>query len=350
MKEPARLPPPEAPRPDGGRGGGRFGPWLLALAGIALAWVLADVLMLVFAALLFALVLRALAGPLEARGLSPRLALPLVLAALAAVLVGSFWLVGAGATEQLQALRETLPRAWTAFLIWLGEYPSGRWLLSLWDSAKPFEDWSRLAGLATGTLNAATGAVGALVLLLVVGIYLAADPATYRRGLITLVPPPRRSLATRTLDAAGRDLSRWLLGQAVSMAVVGALTGIGLALIGSPLVLSLSLIAGLMEFVPYFGPIVSGVLIVGVALAEGEGLALQALIVCVAVQQAEGYIVQPLVQRWAVSLPPVLGICSVLVFGVLFGLPGVLLAMPLMVLTMTLVSELYVRRLPSPSP
>ncbi|WP_200232440.1 AI-2E family transporter, partial [Rubrivivax gelatinosus] len=103
-----------------------------------------------------------------------------------------------------------------------------------------------------------------------------------------------------------------------------------------------------LEFVPYFGPIISGVLIVGVALAEGEGLALQALVVCVAVQQAEGYVVQPLVQRWAVRLPPVLGMCSVLVFGVLFGLPGVLLAMPLMVLTMTLVSELYVKTVIEP--
>ncbi|BAL95992.1 AI-2E family transporter [Rubrivivax gelatinosus] len=350
MKEPDLLPPPSPSRQDGDRRGGRVGPWLLTLAGVALAWVLADVLMLVFAGLLFALVLRALAAPLEARGLSPHLSLPLVLAALVALLVGSFWFVGAGATEQLQALRETLPRAWAAFLQWMAEYPTGRWLQSLWESAKPFEDWSRLAGLATGTLNAATGAVGALVLLLVIGIYLAADPDTYRRGLITLVPPPRRALAARTLDATGRDLSRWLLGQAVSMLVVGALTGIGLALIGSPLVLSLSLIAGLLEFVPYFGPIVSGVLIVGVALAEGEGLALQALLVCVAVQQAEGYIVQPLVQRWAVRLPPVLGMCSVLVFGVLFGLPGVLLAMPLMVLTMTLVGELYVRRLPGASP
>lgn len=346
MKEADPLPPPP-PAPRGG-GGGRVGLWLLVLAGAALAWVLADVLMLVFAALLFALVLRALAGPLEARGLSARLSLPLVLLALVAVLAGSFWLVGAGAAEQLQALRDTLPRAWTAFQRWLGDYATGRWLQSLWDSARPLDDWGRLAGLATGTLNAATGAVGALVLLLVVGIYLAADPATYRRGLVTLVPPARRPLAERTLDAAGRDLSRWLLGQAVSMLVVGVLTGIGLALIGAPLVLSLSLIAGLLEFVPYFGPIVSGVLIVGVALAEGEGLALQALVVCLAVQQAEGYVVQPLVQRWAVRLPPVLGICSVLVFGVLFGLPGVLLAMPLMVLTMTLVGELYVRRLEPP--
>ncbi|MBK1711325.1 AI-2E family transporter [Rubrivivax gelatinosus] len=347
MTEPDRPPPP-TPRRSGG-GGLRVGPWLLLLLALALAWVLVDVLMLVFAALLFALILRAMALPLERRaGLSPRLSLPLVLVALVLVVGGAIGVAGAGAVEQMQALRETLPRAWTAFQRWLADYTTGRWLQELWHSAKPFEDWSRLAGLATGTINAATGAIGAAVLLVVLGIYLAADPGTYRDGLLKLVPRSRRELVARTLDAAGRDLSRWLLGQGVSMLLVGALTGIGLALIGMPLLLSLSLIAGLLEFVPYFGPIISGVLIVGVALAEGEGLALQALVVCVAVQQAEGYVVQPLVQRWAVRLPPVLGMCSVLVFGVLFGLPGVLLAMPLMVLTMTLVSELYVKTVIEP--
>ncbi|MBZ8142936.1 AI-2E family transporter [Rubrivivax gelatinosus] len=347
MTEPARPPSP-SPRRFGG-GGLRVGPWLLVLLALTLAWVLVDVLMLVFAALLFALILRAMALPLERRaGLSPRLSLPLVLVVLVLVVGGAIGLAGAGAVEQMQALRDTLPRAWTAFQRWLADYTTGRWLQELWASAKPFEDWSRLAGLATGTINAATGAIGAAVLLVVLGIYLAADPGTYRNGLLKLVPRGRRELVARTLEAAGRDLSRWLLGQAVSMLLVGAMTGIGLALIGMPLLLSLSLIAGLLEFVPYFGPIISGVLIVGVALAEGEGLALQALVVCVAVQQAEGYVVQPLVQRWAVRLPPVLGMCSVLVFGVLFGLPGVLLAMPLMVLTMTLVAELYVKTVIEP--
>jgi predicted PurR-regulated permease PerM len=104
-------------------------------------------------------------------------------------------------------------------------------------------------------------------------------------------------------------------------------------------------LAGLLDFVPYFGPILSGVLIVAVALTEGESKALLALVVVVAVQQAEAFVVQPLAQRWAVRLPPVLGLLSVLVFGVLFGLAGVLLATPLMVLTLRVVDHLVVRGL-----
>lgn len=336
--------PPPPPAPPGPSRVAGVGVWLLAIALALFAWALANVLMIVFAGLLLALALRAFVDPLERRTrLSGRVALPLVIAGLLAAVGGAFWIAGAGAVQQMQALRETLPRAWSAFERWLGDYTAGRWLQELWATARPLDDWGRIADLATGTLNVASGAIGAAVLVVVVGIYLAADPATYRRGLVKLVPKRRRALAERALDASSRDLSRWLLGQAVSMLVVGALTGIGLAVIGMPLILSLSLIAGLLEFVPYFGPILSGVLIVGVALAEGEGLALQALVVCVLVQQAEGYVVQPLVQRWAVRLPPVLGIVSVLVFGVLFGLPGVLLGMPLMVLTLTLVDVLYVQ-------
>jgi predicted PurR-regulated permease PerM len=74
---------------------------------------------------------------------------------------------------------------------------------------------------------------------------------------------------------------------------------------------------------------------------------LWAALVCLAVLQAEAYVVQPLVQRWAVRLPPVLSIVSVLIFGLPFGLPGVLLAAPLMVLSMTLIDRLYVQAVPA---
>jgi len=111
----------------------------------------------------------------------------------------------------------------------------------------------------------------------------------------------------------------------------GALTAVGLALVGMPLV------------VPHFGTVASTVLIVAVALTLDQHTALWAALVCLAVQQAEAYVVQPLVQRWAVRPPPVLSILSVLIFGLLFGLPGVLLAAPLMVLTMTLIDHLYVQ-------
>lgn len=325
-------------------------PWALAAAALALllAWRLASVLLLAFAGLLVALALLQASALLRRHGLgrqpSPRGALLVVVLVLLLLLAGGSWLAGNGIAEQLQSLRDTLPQALAAVRKWLSGYAPGRWLLEVWSAAAPNkpEDWQQLAGLATNTVNAMVGAAGILVLVVAIGLYLAADPDTYSRGLLRLVPAPRRALAARTLGASGRQLSRWLLGQGVSMLAVGALTAAGLLLIGMPLALPLALIAGLLDFVPYFGPLVSGVFIVAVALTVGESMALWAALVCFAVQQFEAYVVVPLAQRWAVHMPPVLGMLSVLVFGVLFGLPGVLLAMPLTVLTMTLVDELYV--------
>ena len=324
---------------------------LWALAGtallLALAWRLASVLLLGFAGVLLALVLHRLAEPLHRRlGVAPRLALAIVVIGLVVLSVLGLWLAGSGIAEQVQALRETLPRAVDALRRWLGGTALGRSLLEFFNEAqmKP-EDWSGLAGWATGTLNATLSGIGGLVLLMVLGIYLAADPQTYRRGLLRVVPPARRARVESMLEAAGHDLSRWLLGQAVSMSAVAALTLIGLLAIGQPLAVTLAVLAGLLDFVPYFGPIVAGVLIVAVALTESETRALLALGVVVAVQQAEAFVVQPLAQRWAVRLPPVLGLLAVLVFGVMFGLAGVLLATPLMVLTLRVVDEWVVQEL-----
>jgi predicted PurR-regulated permease PerM len=317
--------------------------WTIALVLMVLAWRLSSVLLLVFAGALLAIGLRRLTQPLEQRFKLPSQgALAIVVIGLAVLLAGGIWLMGAGVADQLQSLRETLPLAWRALQKWLATFGWGRWLIETLSAApiKP-DDWQQMAGVFTGTLNATVAAAGALVLVVVLAIYLAADARAYQRGLLRLTPPARRPAMARALDAATHDLARWLLGQGVSMLAVGALTAIGLMLIGMPLVVSLSLIAALLEFVPYFGPVVTGVLVVAVAFTRGEDLALWAAIVCLAVQQIENHVVQPLAQRWAVRLPPVLGIVSVLVFGLLFGLAGVLLAMPLMVLCVALVGELY---------
>lgn len=324
--------------------------WALAGAGllVALAWRMADVLLLVFGAVLLCLVLQHLVAPLHRRlGLPRRVALTLVVLLLLAVAIGGTWGAGAAAGEQLQELRQTLPRALAALRQWVAGLPFGPWLLELVQDGRFLpEDWAGLAGLAKGTLNLTAGLIGGFVLLLALGIYLAADAQLYRRGLVHLVPTPHQPLAEHTLDALGHDLSRWLLGQLFSMAAVGLLTALGLAAIGMPLVLTLSVLAAVLDFVPYFGPIASGVLIVLIALTEGDRQALSALVLCVAVQQIEAYVVQPLVQRWAVRLAPVLGVLSVVVFGLLFGMPGLLLAAPLMVACVTLVRCLYVERKP----
>ena len=102
------------------------------------------------------------------------------------------------------------------------------------------------------------------------------------------------------------------------------------------------LLAGALAFIPFFGPIASGVLAVLLAFMQGPELALYVAILCVVIQQIEGNLLMPLVQRWAVELPPVLGITAAVIFGLLFGLPGVILASPLMVVAMVLVRMLYV--------
>lgn len=212
------------------------------------------------------------------------------------------------------------------------------------------KEWPGLAGAATGTFGATLGALGVAALVLVLAIDLTAAPLVYRRGALALVPSTHRARAAATLDAALDRLWGWLLGQGVSMLIVGTAMALALQVIGMPLAWTLGAVAAALEFVPYIGAIVSSVLIVAVAFGEGERMALSALVVCVAVQQAEAWIVQPLTQRWAVRMPPGLCVVSVFAFSVLFGLAGAMLAVPLMVLTQVLVQRLVVEPGPAVQP
>jgi predicted PurR-regulated permease PerM len=127
------------------------------------------------------------------------------------------------------------------------------------------------------------------------------------------------------------------------MATVGIVIGIALELVGVRLALPLGILAALLEFVPVVGPIVSLTIGVLVSLAQGPDIALYAGIVYAVVLFVEGNVIIPLAQKWAVSLPPALGLVAIAVFGVLFGLIGVLFAMPLVVVVVALVQELYVQ-------
>ncbi len=200
--------------------------------------------------------------------------------------------------------------------------------------------WGRVVNVASTTV----GAFGSVALIIFVGIYFAMDPQLYRRGLIRMVPQHYRAPVDDALGASGHALSRWLLGQAISMVFVGVATAIGLAALGIPLAMSLGVIAGMLTFIPFFGALAAGLLAIVFAFTQGPQQALYVAILAIAIQQIEGHVLTPLVQRWAAQLPPVLSIMSSVVFGLLFGLVGVLFAAPLMVVLMTLVEKLYVER------
>lgn len=314
---------------------------VLALIVIGLlAWKLAPVFLLLFGGILAATALRALAGPLERRlGLKQGAAVALAVLVVFAVAGLLGWQIGDRMAAQLENLRERLPQALDALTAWLNRHAVGLALLELWRDARGGDvPWARVASAATLSVRA----VFDLFLVLVIGIYLAANPGLYRRGVVSLVPRRWRSPIDDALRQAGHALSRWLMGQVVSMSFVGSATAIGLALLGMPLALSLGVIAATLGFIPFFGAIGSGVLVVLFAFVQGPTQALYVAALCLGIQQAENHLLVPLIQRWSVSLPPVLSIVAAVVFGVLFGVVGILLAAPLMVVSVVLVRRLYV--------
>jgi predicted PurR-regulated permease PerM len=319
---------------------------LLLVAGtvvlLALIWKLADVFVLIFGAVVVAIALRSLVRRVERLGVSARYSFMASLLVVVLVVVATIAWVGDPLAEQLSRLREGLPAALDRMFAWMRGHRIGITVLEYWQSLQ--DDglpWERLLGVA-GT---AIGAMGMFALIIFMGVFLAADPAMYRDGFLRLFPKQQREAVADALEQSADGLRRWLLGQSISMLYVGSVTALGLLALGVPLALSIGLISGLLSFIPFIGALAGGALAVLVAFMEGPATAMHVLILCVAIQQVEGHVLIPLVQRWAVSLPPVLSLVSALVFGILFGIVGVLFATPMMVVLMILVRCMYVERL-----
>jgi predicted PurR-regulated permease PerM len=312
---------------------------ILALVALALLlWKIAAVLMLVFAGVVLAVALRAASVPLARRTRLPSYAaVGIVLVALVGVLTGVGYLFGKPLSDEADAIWQALQQAPAQVAGFLGHSSLGQGIV---DTLRGATSPETLTKVAKGTFTL-FGAVADIGLVLFLAVYLAVDPATYRRGLLLLLPAVARERVDEALEASGVQLRKWLVGQLGAMVTVGVLIGVGLALLGAPLAVPLGILSALLEFVPVVGPIVALVVGVLVSFAQGPQIALYVGLLYAVVLFVEGNVIIPLAQKWAVSLPPALGLVGIVVFGVIFGLAGVLFAMPLLVVTVTLVDRLY---------
>jgi predicted PurR-regulated permease PerM len=316
---------------------------VFALAGLAaLFYVLSDLLMLVFSAVIVAVVLRAL-GDLIRRVLPVSHSISVALAALAILIVLAIviWLFGAILAAQTAELIGRLPGAWTALRGSLEAYPFAADLMSQMENAGKFAG-QFAAQLPLFALGVA-GVIANLGLAIVGGVMLAMEPRAYRDGMLLLVPRGARPSAERAVVSSGRALGGWLAAQVVSMIVIGTLTGIGLWIVGVPSALGLGLFAGLAQFVPVVGPIVSAVPGLMISATTDWNTFAWAAVVYVGVQQIEGNLVTPYVQKHIAGIPMALALFSIVAFGVLFGPLGVVLATPLTLVALVLVKSLYLR-------
>lgn len=180
-------------------------------------------------------------------------------------------------------------------------------------------------------------AVGNFFIVLFLGLAFAAQPSVYRTGLIFMAPAKYRSHCIAVIDRIGFTLERWLLAQLLTMFAVFAVTWIGLELIGIPSSFILGIQAGLLAFIPTLGALIGGLIVVLASLATGWVAALSAFILFLGVHALESYVLTPIIQRQALDIPPATLFAFQILLGVVFGIWGLALALPLVAIAKVIV-------------
>lgn len=317
---------------------------LLIAALAAFAWAVSDVLLLAFGAILFAVFLRGTADWIAARSPLPRgWALATTVLLLVVVAGTAVWLLGRQVSAQIDQLVRLVPESWENVEAQIQDYSWGRFVLDRFGDYQPEGIAGGVVREAGNALLSVVSAVGNTLLLVTGGVYMAVQPGLYRDGLVKLVPRGVEERVRNTLDAIGQSLGQWLKGQIIAMLLVGTLTSLGLWLLGVPSALALGLLAGLGEFVPLVGAVLTAIPALLAASSQGASTVLYVLILYLVIQQIEGNLIMPLVQESMVSLPPALTLFAVVALGLTFGIMGVLFATPLTVVAFVAVRELYVK-------
>lgn len=318
-----------------------------AVAIVAIAWMLlalARFFMLVFAAIVLAIIFDTLTERLcRLTGMRRGFALAVSIMALLGLFIGAFVMFGSQIAGEFDTIRDSIPKALAALesmLDQLGVEMSAREVFE-----RATGDLSSLTSQAGKYALTVTGGVADFVLVLVGAIFLAADPGTYRRGLLLLVPARAEGTLDAALDDASHGLRGWMVGQAMSSLVVAGLTWTGLAVLGVPASGGLGLIAGLLDVIPMVGPVIAGVPAVLLAFTVSPITAVWTIALFLVIQQLQGNFLQPMIQKRAVDVPPALLLFAVVAAGMLFGPLGVLLAAPLTVVIFVVVQRVYVRTL-----
>lgn len=326
---------------------------LIAVAIVGAAYLLyllffqiLDVILLSFAGILLAVFLRGLADFVNRyTKLSETMAVLLVSVLLLAILGGAIAFLAPDVAEQYRHLRDEVPKSAQKAGEYLSQFGWGKTLIEQLPSVDEIMqkiDASTVLTRVGGYFSSTVGAIGNFFVVILLAIYLAVEPKFYTRGLTKIFPISSRPRVEQVLGEIGNTLTWWLIGKTASMLFIGILTWIGLSILGVPLALTLGLIAGLLSFIPNFGPIFSAVPAILLAFIDSPIKAVYVLGLFILVQLIESNIVTPVIERRTVELPPALTIISQIALGVLLGGLGLVLATPLLAVIMVLVQMVYV--------
>jgi predicted PurR-regulated permease PerM len=198
-----------------------------------------------------------------------------------------------------------------------------------------------------GFLSHTVAAIGGIVLVIFLSIYLAADPELYRRGALALLPARRRKQASLVMDRIATVLRKWLVTQLIAMAVIGTVTTIALLVLQVKAAFALGLLAGLFEFIPTVGPILSAVPSVAMGFLDSPEKAFLVAAVYIGIQFLENHLLIPLLMKGGMDLPPALTVLAQALLAIVFGFLGLMVAVPLLATVLVVTQALYVEHLPT---
>ncbi|HEX3406214.1 MAG TPA: AI-2E family transporter [Caulobacteraceae bacterium] len=317
---------------------------------LAAAWVVREAVLLFFGAILFAVLYHAAARLVMRLGpIGYGWALAIAAAAAAIFLAGLLAVFGLKLEAQAAELSTQLPAAWARVHEALGRLPGGDAIEAMLGelTATPNLQWLGKVGGYAATFG--KGLLD-LVLIVVGGVYLAAQPRLYIDGAIRLLPEAWRGAARRVLVDSGALLRRWAVAQLIAMATIGALFGLGLWSLGVPGAAALGVLAGVAEFIPLLGPILVAIPALVLAASGGLPMMVGTLAVYGGIHVFESNLLQPLLQRGMTKIPPVLLLFALVAFFTFFGLLGIVFAAPLTIVLMVVVRDLYLPGDRSPLP
>ena len=342
---------------------------------LQLLWLAHDLLFITFLGVLFGLAVASGADFLERFRIPRGVGSVLVVAAFLGVIAG----LGAWAAPTLRAqageLQTQLPQALERIEGWMDDHRDG--FLGQFMPARPAPSQppaqapaqspagspaaaAPAAPKAPGEASGLAGQLGAvtrylfsflsstvavlagLLLILFTAIYIGAEPSLYYRGMLHLFPHEARARAGEVLEAVGITLRKWLVAQLLMMVAIGVIDAVGLSLLGVKAALALGLIAGLLEFIPMLGPILSAVPAIAMGFLDSPQKALFVALLCWGVQFLEGHILAPLLMKRGVDLPPVVTLIGLSLMAIVFGFLGMMVAVPVLAVVMVTVRMLYV--------
>jgi len=256
------------------------------------------------------------------------------------LVAGLFWLIGAKVQSQIAELIETLPETIDNAKAKLNTSSIGEKIVDKLSSKNSMNKAQVFAGQF---FQSTFGVFGDIYVILLIAIFFTISPQTYTKGVVKLIPAKGQKKADQVFDKLGDQLRNWLKGKLFSMFVVFVLTAIGLAIIGIPLWLVLALLAGLISFIPNFGPLLALIPALLVALLQSPQTAALVAGLYILIQFVESNFITTLVQKKLLNMPPALIIIAQLLMGALTGGWGLVLATPLTVIVIVLVQELYLK-------